>query len=274
MSRVAGRGNRRRRRKGTVRRRVWRGAVVVSLLGALVAAVGWAGPRAWRAVRTHEYFALEHVVIHKRGRTSERAIHQAMHLRLGMSIWDVDAARLETEIERLPWVRSARVRRELPRRVVVRVRAHRPAAIIHLAGLPQPLHYVSATGHVFAPVGTRDGRDLPYVTGLDRDAVESGAAEPTLRAALAALRTAARHRDALGAISEVHLDVAAGLTLLPVRPPVPILVGWEDVDAKLARIAEVLPSWLAREDAVRSVRGTLDEQVIVRLRAVPKGWGT
>ena len=273
VSRLKGRGNRRRRPEGAIRRHAWRGAVAASSLAALIAGVGWAGPSAWVAIRAHDYFVLRDIVVERRGRMSEEAILAAARVRKGMSIWDVDAARVEGALERLPWVRSARVRRELPRRVVLRVREHRPAAIVHLPGVAQPLHYVSASGRVFAPVGLHDGRDFPYVTGFDRDAVQSGTAASGLRAAMLTLRTAARYQDALGTISEVHVDATGELTLLPARPAVPILLGAGDVDATLARVAAVLPGWREFEDTIHSLRGDVDGQVIVRLRAVPKEWG-
>jgi hypothetical protein len=53
----------------------------------------------------------------------------------------------------------------------------------------------------------------------------------------------------------------------------PIALGSGDLDRKLARVAEVYPHWVARAGDVRSIRGLGDEQVVVRLRRIPKGWG-
>jgi cell division protein FtsQ len=225
-------------------------------------------------VRSHPYFRLDQVVIESRGHVPDAAVPAAAGLREGMSIWDVDTGAVRRAVEALPWVRSVRVTRQLPRRVTIRIREHRPAAIIRIADADPPLRYVATNGRIFAPVGEGDGRDLPYLTGITPARIEAGTATHEIRAAMQALHVAAQYRGAIGIVSEVHVDEAAGITLLPVRPAIPIFVGWGDVDAKLARVAEVLPHWLAREADVRGIRATEDDQVIVRVRTIPKEWGT
>ncbi|HEX6130669.1 MAG TPA: FtsQ-type POTRA domain-containing protein [Actinomycetota bacterium] len=273
MSRLVGRRrNRRRRGRDELRRRLRRVGVATVQLAALVAAVGWGLPGAATFVRSHPYFALEDVVIRHRGHVSDAVVRDAAGLREGMSIWDVDTDAVRRSLERLPWVRSVRVTRRLPGRVAIRIREHRPAAIVRLAGTTPSLHYVATNGRIFAPVGAADGRDLPYVTGLDPRRVEAGTAVHEIRAAMQALHVAARHRSAIGVVSEIHVD-DDGLTVMPMRPAVPIRLGWGDVEAKLARVAAVLPHWLAREGDVRGVRSVDDDEVIVRLRTIPREWG-
>jgi cell division protein FtsQ len=275
VSRLPGRrGNRRRRGRDELRRRIRLVGLATLHVATVVVVVGWGVPNAAAFARTHPYFALDEVVIQHRGHVSEAAVRDAAGLRDGMSIWDVDADAVRRALERLPWVRSARVTRRLPGRVTIRLREYRPAAIVRLPGPGSSLHYVATNGRIFAPVEDVDGRDLPYITGLDPARVETGAAVHEIHAAMQALHVAARHRSAIGVVSEIHVDEIHGLTVMPMRPAVPIHLGWGDVEAKLARVAEVLPHWLAREGDVRSVRGADDDQVIVRLRAIPKEWGT
>lgn len=275
VSRLARRGrNRRRRGPGELRRRIRRAGLLTVEIAAAVLGLGWGAPAAITAARTHPYFALDEIVIQHRGHVADAVVREASGLRIGMSIWDVDVEAVQRSLERLPWVRSARVTRRLPGRVTIRMREYRPAAIVRLAGAAAPLHYVATNGRIFAPVGEIDGRDLPYVTGLDPARVVAGSAIHELRAAMHALHVAAQYRSAIGVVSEVHVDAERGLTLMPMRPAIPIELGWGDVETRLARVAEVLPHWLARAADVRSVRGTDDEHVIVRLRAIPKEWGT
>ncbi len=275
MRRLTGRtGNRRRRSRHELRRRLRPIALAAAQLGAAIGVLGWGVPSATRFVRSHPYFRVDQVVIQHRGHVDEAMVRAAAGVREGMSIWDVDVDAVRAALERLPWVRSARVARRLPARVTIRLREYRPAAIVRLDGAAAPLHYVATNGRVFAPVGAADGRDLPYITGIDAARIEAGTAVHEMRAAMQALHVAARHRNALGVVSEVHVDSARGITIMPMRPAMPIEVGWGDVDAKLARVADVLPHWLAREADVRSVRSLGDEQVVVRLRTIPKEWGT
>lgn len=241
----------------------------------LVLLFGWSALRS--RVRDHPYFALDDVVVERRGHVTAAMIQQWAGLRPGMSIWDVDAAAVEARLGQLPWVRTARVRRELPNRVVIRVREYRPLAIVRVEARSgeTSLYYVAADGRIFAPVDGSDGRDLPYVSGLTRADLEGGSGRGTeaVREALGALAAATPHAQALGAISEVHVDLREGITVMPTRPAVPIHLGHGDFAAKLARAARVLPRWAERGSEVQSVRCEFDDQVIVRLRRGAGGVG-
>jgi cell division protein FtsQ len=234
-----------------------------------VAALAVAAAPAWRAVRNHAYFALGEVVIHHRGRLPEEALRAAVAVAPGDRIWDVDAEAAAARLRALPWVRSATVQRELPDRVVVRVREYRPAAIVSVPDAPGGLYYVAANGRIFAPVGSTDGRDLPYITGLataDLDG-RAGFGPRAVHRALGLIRLVGRDGASLGPVSEVHADRDRGLTLVPVRPAMSIVLGWSGFPTKLERLGRVLPLWASRAAEVREVNCLSDDQVIVRLRA-------
>jgi hypothetical protein len=160
------------------------------------------------------------------------------------------------------------VRRELPDRVVLHVRENRPVAILAVADETPGLYYLAQNGRIFAPVASGDPRDLPFVTGLTRkDLAGDGAFGPrAVRRALALMRHAER-QPTVGTISELHVDRELGLTLMPIKPALPISIGWGEYDLKLARVAEVLPFWSGREGDVRDVSCLYEDDVVVRTRA-------
>jgi cell division protein FtsQ len=231
-----------------------------------VAVLSW--PFARDVVRHHSYFAVHEVTVRASGRLDAEVIRAAAGIEPGTSIWDVDCTGVEARLARVPWVRSARVRRQLPDRVVLSVRQYRPSAILALVGTASPFYYVAANGRIFATVGTGDARDLPYLTGLRED--DLGGREAfgprAIRRALGLLRLVARDRQGLGEVSEVRIDRTRGLTLLPVRPTVPIELGWGQYEAKIGRLEEVLALWSGREGEVLGVSCLFDDQVIVRTR--------
>src|SRR5262249_43515707 len=148
----------------------------------------------------------------------------------------------------------------------------RPAAIVALNDPSPALFYVASNGRIFARLEPRDSHDYPYVTGLSaadlsgEDAFGPGA----LHRALALLRLVARDsRDiglALAGVSEVHIDRVAGVTLLPMRPSLPIELGSGDFSLKLARVAHVLREWAGREVEMTGVSCRFDDEVGVRTR--------
>jgi cell division protein FtsQ len=236
-----------------------------------VAVLCW--PFARDVVRNHPYFAVHEVVVRATGRLDADGIRAAAAIEPGTSIWDVDCAAVETRLAHVPWVRSARVRRQLPDRIVLSVRQYRPAAILALAGTASSFYYIAPNGRIFATVGAGDTRDLPYLSGLRED--DLGGREAfgprAIRRALGLLRLVARNGHALGDVSEVRIDRIRGITLLPVRPTVPIELGWGQYEAKIARLGEVLALWSGREGEVLGVSCLFDDQVIVRTRAAAPG---
>jgi len=243
--------------------------------GAAAAAVLVTAAVVWTAfadrVRHHPYFTVREVAIRRAHHLSAAEIRAAAGIEPGMSIWDVDRARGEAGLVRRPWVREARVERALPHRVVIRVREHRPVAIVATAGPAPALYYVSARGDVFAPVGAGDPRDFPYLTGLAAADLQPGAtfAPRAIRQALALLRVVERGQTGIDAVSEIQIDQVRGLTLLPTRPRFPLEVGWDDYQSKLARLAEVLALWKGREAEVAAVSLRFEDEVIVRTRSQP-----
>jgi len=243
----------------------WRAVGTLLLLAVLPVAV----PRLARIVRDHPYFAVREIVIHHHGRLPVTELRAALAIREGDAMWVIDTASAEARLRARPWVRSARVRRELPDRVLVWVREYRPSVILAVGDLDPGLYYVAANGRIFAPVGATDGRDLPYITGLVRSDLDGreGFGPKAVHRSLGLLRLVARGTGGIGPASEVHADRERGLTLLPVRPAIPIVFGWGDLPRKLDRLARVLPLWVERAGEVREVSCIFDDQVIVRLRA-------
>jgi hypothetical protein len=245
--------------------------VAVVALGVLVAA----GGAVRDAVCRHPYFAVREVLVRGHRRLAPDAVRRAAGIEPGVSVWDVDAGRAERLLAREPWVRSVRVTRQLPHRVIIRLREEEPVAVLALAadGPPGPtrrpspppaLHWIAASGRVVAPVGPDDPRDVPYVTGLAREDVDgqSPSAAEAIRAAVALLRAAA----AFAAVSEIHIDRRLGLTLLPVRPAVPVALGWDGFAEKLARLPEILARWAGREEEIVGLSLVFADEVVVRTR--------
>jgi cell division protein FtsQ len=218
--------------------------------------------------RGHAYFAVREVAVRHRGQLEPEALRTLAGVDVGMSVWDVDAEVVETRLLTNGWIRSALVRRELPDRVVIHVREHRPVAILAVEDESPGLYYLAANGRIFAPVMAGDARDLPFVTGLGREDLggDDAFGPRAVRRALALLRQASR-RPAVGAVSELHVDRDDGLTLMPTHPAVPITIGWGDYGVKLGRVAEVLPLWAGREGEIRGVICIFDDDVVVRMRA-------
>jgi cell division protein FtsQ len=264
VSRLLGPRNRRRGSDETQPRARRLGWPAVALAGLAVVAI--AGPSCRDAVGRHPYFAVREVVVRGQGRLTPEHIRTRAGVEPGMSIWDVDGPSAAARLRREPWIRSAHVRRELPHRVFIQVREERPVAILATDGRAGGLYYVSSHGRIFAALAPGDARDFPYLTGLTNEDLDGGGAfgPRAMRRALALLRAAARGTGTPGLVSEIRVDRARGLVLHPVRPTVPVEVGWGQFEERLARLPRVFERYRGREAEMKSVSLLFDDEVIVR----------
>ena len=238
-------------------------------LSALALAVGLEGVPLAAWVRSHPYFAVTEILVTPTARVRPGTLLEWVGIESGMSIWSADPAALAARLMAHPWIRRASVRREIPRRLVLRVREREPAAILLL----DRLYYVDRTGTVFARLGAHDRLDVPFVTGIEA-AVLGGERPYPRRAVRQALKLLelTRVSGLPFRVSEVHIERGQGITVFPVAPPVALGFGWGRFPAKLARLAQVLQAFAGREAQIREIDLSYETQAVIRLR-VPEGGG-
>jgi len=270
VTRLLGSRNRRRSPRLGAAVRATLGAGLPAAAVAVLLFAGW--PYLHEAVRRHPYFAVREVVVREQHRLPADHVRRVAGIEPGMSIWDVDTRAAEARLRAHPWIRAARVRRELPHRVTMQVREQRPVAILAMED-DKVEYYVAAHGRIFTRVASEEARDLPYLTGLAAGDLREGESfgPRALRRALALVRLAGRAGAGVAAVSEVHVDRARGLTLMPVRPAVPIELGWTGFEEKLARVPRVMTLWAGRESEIASLDLLFDDEVIVRTRTLKAG---
>jgi cell division protein FtsQ len=197
---------------------------------AVLAGGGWLGQH---FVTTSARFAIDAVEVRGTTRLDPESVRALVPAHVGDNVFAVDTAAVEARLLDDPWIAKVRVRRELPRTLVVDVTEEAPAALLDLDGL----YLASADGRPFKRALTEhgEGAGLPVVTGVGRDVY---AADPDGTAALVAdalgsaeaWRTAAIAPGAAPrpAVGEIHLDSRRGLTLFTRDGAVAIRLGEVD----------------------------------------------
>ena len=128
---------------------------------ALIAIIGL-GSAAWAITRT-PLLALEHARVSGIDRTTVDEVVGAAGLDTGTAMTDIDEHGAARRIEALPWVATARVRREWPRTVRVEIRERTAAAVATAIGGGWVL--LDHTGRVLAGLSAPPG-DLPLLDGI------------------------------------------------------------------------------------------------------------
>ncbi|MEW6299421.1 MAG: FtsQ-type POTRA domain-containing protein [Thermodesulfobacteriota bacterium] len=228
---------------------------------ALVAAAFGGGSEAvWSAMKRyaarHPYFAIEEIQVSSDGRFPADQVRAWSGLAPGMSLWEIHPERVEARLRAQPWVRTAVVRREFPRRVLVAVQTRRPVAII----LRRPFTYLDDAGAYFVPREGGGEVDLPYVSGLEHVPLDTPEARAVLATVVHLLSLARLWREPL---SEIRWDQRRGYTAFLAGRQVTISLGEEPAPEQFARVRAVLETWPADWPAT-SFDARFARQVIVR----------
>jgi len=257
----------------------WAGRVVPYLVIALFAAsVPPLLVYGYRFVTNAEEFAAKRVVVSGNDRLSPEQVLAVAGVNHGPNVLTLNLRDLSQRLSEHPWIESAAVSRELPDRLMVEIKERQPAAVVAMGAR----YLVDAKGEIFKRVDSNEIYDLPTITGLAREDLDSGAtaerrdlAQRMVKGALSLLDTW-RRSDPNGAlpVSEVHPDPLFGYTLTlrggdgPSAGAV-IHLGRGEIALKVSKLAVVVADANRRGQSIAVVR--LDNQrdpgrVAVRFR--------
>ncbi|MEQ8354891.1 MAG: FtsQ-type POTRA domain-containing protein [Kiloniellaceae bacterium] len=107
---------------------------------------------------------VEEVLVAGRDRTDGDIILSRLGLELGRPILDVDPEAARNELETLPWVSAARVERQLPGTIFIRLTERRPLALWQERGV---IRVIDRAGEVIPGIEARRFAHLPLVVGED-----------------------------------------------------------------------------------------------------------
>ena len=94
--------------------------------------------------------------------TADGELFDALDLANVRSMASLDAGAVRRRLERLPWIKTAELRRVFPDRLDVRITERKPSALWARGGRN---YLIDDTGRVLSPVGASAGLDLPRVSG-------------------------------------------------------------------------------------------------------------
>lgn len=230
-------------------------ALLWALASLLLAAGMWAGLRAAPELSP---FVVRTVRVEGLERTPSGAVVEAARVEPGTSLFGVDVAAVRRAVGALPWVRNARVVRQLPSSLTITVEEWKPAYLVRL----DRLYYLTAEGHVIR-AAVDQGLDYPVVTGVSWADLESPG--PSRANLLALLGSVGRHVPG-GEVSEIHADAAEGYTVYAGAGTTQgIYLGLGDLEAKFARLARLRKHLARRGQTARTVNLAYDDKIIARV---------
>ena len=257
----------RQRLGGTARRA--RPYAVVALLGlSLSGGIVGGGRFLLRSPR----FALRRVTFGRLGHAGAEDLQARLPFGRGDNLFRLDLPAGRKALERQPWVRAARLRRELPDTVHVEIDERSPACAV-LLGV---LYLADADGHLFKRAALEEAEGLVVVSGLDREQFldDPQQSQALVREALAV--TAAWSRKGRPTLSEASVHPTLGVSLFLRDGGTEVRLGRGDLERKLSRYDLVARDLAARGERARAIvldSTTRPDRVAVRLLPSRDGQG-
>jgi cell division protein FtsQ len=220
----------------------------------------------WLGVEDIEIDGLQHL--------ERQEVVSTLALPQPTSVLKVRTVVLAKQLESHPWIESAIVRIDPPRRIVVEIVERQPLALVYSKGF----FLVDKHGRLFLEAKPEGYPNLPLVTGLADSGLRLGDSLPddtfqSLGNLLAALERVNSWLP-LQNLSELKWQDGDGFTLFTTRGAIPIHLGGEPLDEKLRRLQSILKILTERQwwDTVQAIDLDYPRQAYIKGIVVdPKG---
>lgn len=185
-------------------------------------------------------FSARHIAVLGNRQLSEARVLALSGIEPGVNIFAVNLSLARRRLLSNGWIAEARVGREIPDRLVVRVREHVPLAVLDLG----KKYIMSREGTVIEEYGKTDLPGLPRVTGLRySDLLLKGDSPREPFASLLELLSNAEKDEgplSLSRLDRIDVDRELGITLHADGPVETVRIGFHRFAEKYARIDQLL----------------------------------
>ncbi len=236
------------------------------VLGALVVAVvGIVGYEGYKFASRYEMAVLqvETIEVSKLRHLTRNEVVEQAGVRRGDSMLGLRLRRIGEQLAKNPWIETVQVRRYFPHTISIEVVERDPVAVVNMGFL----YYMDAKGEVFKPLTQGDSLNFPVITGVTEEDLtrDPKGTKEMLTGALALMNMLNKGSSfTLADVSEIHIDKGFGLTLFTAVGGVPVRLGKEGYETKLARFATVYGELKEQMVAVEYIDCDYLDKIIVK----------
>jgi cell division protein FtsQ len=186
-----------------------------------------------------DYFKTQSIEVIGADRLCPGQVIKQAWLKKGVNTLSVNLSVTRKRLLAHPWISEAEVRRELPSTILIRIKEHKPLAIIDLARK----FVINQSGEIFKEWNESDRLDLPIITGLefsDLDFSTKHCSNP-FDAVMAVLKLGQKPGSILPirSIKRIKVDREIGLTLFAFDQVKTIRLGYNDYQRKYDRLENI-----------------------------------
>lgn len=206
-----------------------------------------------------DYFAAQKITIEGTRRLTPQQVARQAQVGIGDNILSVNLSLARKRLLAHPWIAEAEVSREIPSRLIIRVREHAALAVVDFG----PKFLINQQGRIFKPWDSGDPQDLPVIRGLNlSDLKVDGRFEPSrpdrtsadsapFKAVMQVLELGRQQSSILPnrLIRQITVDRQIGLTIYAFDGLKAISLGYSDYIAKFHMLAKLF-SYFKRQRSI------------------------
>ncbi len=219
----------------------------------------YSGNRIYRQLLTSSFFQTTHVEIHGNHTLSKTDILYYLGLNTRPNLLRLNLKSLYAKLTSHPWIRHASIQRRLPNTLLITIEERIPVAILKAGRF----FYVDGDGCVFDTINKEVGCDFPILTG-PRKPSEIRAYLPLIKEALTLISPRTN-----SLISEIHLDLYHGLTLITLTDSLPVKLGLQNLPSRLRRFQIIYHYLRRKEIIVKAIDCRYPDRIVVTYKNPP-----
>jgi len=257
MKKEKKRGEKRSRLKATFRvlqRMTW---VFLCLL--IVTLALYLGNRGYRRLQTSPFSQLKTVAISGNHYLTKTDLTYYLRINEKSNLLTLDIKSLYHKLVSHPWIKNANIHRRLPYTLTINIQERLPVALIKI----DRLYYVDRDGAVFDKINKEIGCDYPVFTGPRRFS-EIRAYSPLITEALPLIT-----KETSPIISEIHLDLSRGITMITVADALLVKLGLKDLSHRFHRFLSTYHYLRRREVIMKYIDCRYPDRVVVKYAKTP-----
>ena len=243
--------------------RIGSGFLKVFLFVAVISAVSLSFLSLYHYLLASPYMKLEQVDMKGVDGKIRNELIEMCGLNSEQSLLGLNLNKLKKRMEEHPWIRSVKLERRFPHRLIAEVEKQVPAAL----ALTDRFYYVNRWGEIFKTVSESDDNDFPIITGLSTN---ESMARNQLGKAIHVISILESEHDlwSLDGVSEIHLRKDGEISLYFNHLRAEVTFMWNELGDKidgLKKVAEHL-NQSGKIDTVTHINLNYEDGAVVSFR--------
>jgi cell division protein FtsQ len=230
---------------------------------ALCVAVGFGGWQLYNLAASTTLLRLETIEVSPLRKLTKSEVLTIAGVKPGDSMLGMKLPKIVEQLTKNPWVEEVKVTRYFPHTLSITVAERSPQAVANVGCL----YYLDSNGVLFKPLVEGDRLDYPLITGLSEEELTKdpkGSREALQQALALIANLKAGKVFGLEDVSEIHYSKGYGFTLFTMQGGIPVKLGSDGFNDKLARLSHVYPELKLQMQALDYIDLDYGDKIIVK----------